>query len=343
MKKHGNTLYVTTQGTYISRERETLVLRLDDDQRRRFPIHGVGGLVCFGNVSFSPFALGLCAENGVSVSLLSDYGRFLARVEGPTTGNVLLRRRQYQAADDAHEAANVARAIVAAKVANARTALLRARRDHPDAPGADAVARAVDELADVLRQLAAAAGLDDIRGLEGQAARAYFAVFDTLIRAPGDAFRFTGRTRRPPLDNVNALLSFLYVLLAHDARSACESVGLDPQVGFLHRVRPGRASLALDLMEELRCVLADRLALSLINRQQVDAAGFRTTESGAVEMNDKTRKAVLVAYQKRKADELEHPFLKEKVTVGLIVHVQARLLGRFLRGDLDAYPPFFWR
>ena len=340
MKTHDNTLYVTTQGAYLARQRDSLVIRVDKETRRQFPIHTIGGVVCFGNVSFSPFALGLCGENGVSVSLLTERGRFLARVEGATSGNVLLRRTQYRASDS-DAAAEIARAIVAAKVANSRTVLLRAMRDRDDPP--DAIRHAADSLETVMRELQQPMGLDAVRGAEGQAAQAYFSVFDQLIVAQKDGFRFQGRSRRPPRDRVNAVMSFLSVLLTHDARAACETVGLDPQVGFLHRDRPGRASLALDLIEELRSVLVDRMTLSLINRRQIDPDGFRVTESGGVEMDDKTRKALLVAWQTRKADMLTHPFLNEKMTVGMILFVQARLLTRHLRGDLDAYPPFFWR
>jgi len=343
MKRHGNTLYITTQGTYLARERESLLIRVEKETRLRMPVQTLDGVVCFGNVSWSPFAVGLCAESGVTVSLLTERGRFLGRVVGPVSGNVLLRRQQYRASDSEQASAEVARAVISGKVANTRTVLLRAQRDHAGPGENQQITRAVARLANLLRTLQNPLPLDELRGVEGEAAQAYFGVFPELLRPPGSGFTFTGRTRRPPLDNVNALLSFLYVLLAHDARSACEAVGLDPQIGFLHRDRPGRASLALDLMEELRPVLGDRVALSLINRGQVQADGFRTTESGAVEMDDKTRKTVLVAYQKRKQDELQHPFLQEKVTVGILLHVQARLLARFLRGDLDAYPPFFWR
>jgi len=340
MKTHENTLYITTQGSYIARQRETLLVRLDKETRRQFPIHTVGGIVCFGNVSFSPFALGLCGANGVTVSMMSRQGRFLARVDGPTSGNVLLRRAQYRASDSA-AAAEIARALVGAKVANGRTVLLRAQRDHADAAGG--LDHAAARMAAILDDLRAPLSLDEVRGAEGEAAQAYFGVFDQLIVAQKEHFRFGGRSRRPPRDRVNAVMSFLSALLTHDARSACESVGLDPQVGFLHRDRPGRSSLALDLMEELRPVLVDRLTLSLINRRQLSPSGFRVTESGGVEMDDKTRKGVIVAWQARKADELTHPFLNEKVTLGLLPHVQARLLARHLRGDLDAYPPFFWR
>ena len=345
MRTHDNTLYVTTENAYLAREGDALLVRVEQETRLRLPIHTIAGVVCFGPVTASPFALDLCAENGVTVSFLTAYGRFLARVEGPVSGNVLLRRAQYRASDGP-PAADVAAKIVAAKVANSRTVLLRAQRDHGDgaaAGGSGPLGAAADKLRDILERLRSPCPLDEGRGMEGEAANAYFAAFDQLITAQKESFYFRGRSRRPPMDNVNALLSFLYTLMVHDARSACETVGLDPQVGFLHRDRPGRPSLALDLMEELRAFLADRLALSLVNRRQVAGEGFRTSPVGGVEMDDATRKAVLVAYQKRKAEELVHPFLDEKVTVGLVPLIQARLLARHLRGELDAYPPFFWK
>lgn len=343
MKTHDNTLYVMTQGAYLAKEGQQILVRVEKETRLRVPIHTLDGIVCFGAVSASPFALQLCGENAVAVSFLTEHGRFLGRLEGATSGNVLLRRRQYKASDDLALAATIAASCVAAKIANCRTSLLRATRDHPESAGAGGISKAADDLADCLRQLRAEDGLDAVRGVEGRAAAAYFDVFDHLIVAQKDSFRFESRNRRPPLDPVNALLSFLYALVTHDARSACEVVGLDPQVGFLHRDRPGRPSLALDLVEEMRPVLADRLALSLINRCQVSPGGFRKQATGAIEMDDKTRKAVLVAYQKRKAEAMTHPFLNEKTTLGMVLLLQARLLARYLRGDLDAYPAFFWK
>ncbi len=341
MKMHDNTLYITTQGAYISKDGENLSIRLNDETRRQFPVHTLGGLVCFGNVSLSPFALGLCGQSGVTVSMLTEQGRFLARMEGPISGNVLLRRAQYRASESAQACTKVAKAFIIAKVANARTVLLRAERDQSEP--APAISLAAERLAATLGTLPAIDDLDTLRGAEGEAAVSYFDAFDHLITSQKADFRFQGRSRRPPRDSVNAMLSFLSVILTHDARAACETVGLDPQVGFLHRNRPGRPSLALDLMEEFRPVLVDRLVFSLINRKQVEPGGFRLTESGGVEMDDKTRKTLLAAWQTRKADELTHPFLDEKITVGMLPHIQARLLARHLRGDLDAYPAFFWR
>jgi CRISPR-associated protein Cas1 len=284
-----------------------------------------------------------CGENGVGMSFLSEYGRFLARVQGPISGNVLLRREQYRKADDQQYSAQMAKAFVTGKIANCRTVLQRARRDHSEKMSDAALNRSIAELNSSLKSLGLNQSLDSVRGLEGDAAHTYFGVFDNLIVAQKESFTFQERNRRPPLDNVNCLLSFLYTMLVHDCRSALEAVGLDPAVGFLHRDRPGRPSLALDLMEEFRPFLADRLTLSLINLRQVQDKGFNKTEAGAVMMNDETRKTLLVAYQERKQEEIYQPFLDEKIRIGLLFHVQAMLLARCLRGDLDGYPPFIWK
>lgn len=338
-----NTLYITTQGSYLHKEGETVVVRVEQENRLQLPIHTLSSIVCYGNVLCSPFLLGYCAENDVSVSFLTEYGRFLARVQGPVSGNVLLRREQYRRSDSNAASARIARMFVLGKVANARTIMKRAGRDHGDKTRGSGLEKTCRILSGYTRRLMQEDDLDVIRGLEGSSAREYFEKFDHMIVAQKSSFKFTGRNRRPPLDRVNCLLSFLYVLLYHDARSALESVGLDPAVGFLHRDRPGRYSLALDLMEEFRPMLADRLALSLINLGQVKKNGFTVMESGAVKMDDETRKKVLVAYQKRKQTEIEHPFLKEKIPIGMVFMAQAQLLGRYLRGDLDDYPPFLWR
>ncbi len=343
MKPLLNTLFVTTQNTYLAKEGETVQVRLDGESLLRVPIGTLDGIVAFGIVSASPALMGLCAEHGVTLSFLTENGRFLARVQGPTSGNVLLRREQYRRSDDPTATVHIARNIVAGKIANSRAVLQRTLRDHPETADRG-VEQAVHELARLLVQTARTnAVVDSLRGWEGMAANIYFAVFDHMITQQKGPFRFESRSRRPPLDNVNALLSFIYTLLAHDVASALEGVGLDPQVGYLHRDRPGRPGLALDLMEELRAFLADRLVLSLINRQQVKSSGFKTTESGGVTMDDETRKTVLVAYQERKREEIRHPFLEETIAIGLIPHIQAALLARHLRGDLDAYPPFIWK
>lgn len=343
MKRHLNTLFVTTQGAYLAKDGQTLVVKVDGAVRMQLPIHNLGSVICFGQVAVSPFLLGYCAENAVGVSFLSEHGRFLARVQGATSGNVLLRREQYRRADDPAASADIARAVVAAKLANCRVALLRAQRDRPEAEGAERLRSSAAALAGHLRALQAEPDLATTRGIEGMAARDYFAAFDDLLSQQKEEFRFRGRSRRPPMDRINALLSFVYTLLVHDLQGALEGVGLDPAVGFLHRDRPGRPGLALDLMEEFRPFFADRLVLSLINLRQLDADRFRLSESGAVLLDDEGRNTVLTAYQKRKQEELEHPFLTERTTVGLLPHLQALLLARYLRGDLDAYPPFLWR
>lgn len=291
----------------------------------------------------TPFLLELAAENGVAITFCRDNGRFMARMQGPISGNVLLRRRQYQASDDRVVSSSIARAIVIAKISNCRVVLLRAARERTNGDAVKALEFAGMRLGRIQDGVAGADDLDLIRGHEGDAAETYFSVFDHLAVAAKNSFFFERRSRRPPLDNLNALLSFLYTLLAHDIASALESVGLDAKVGFLHRDRPGRPSLALDLMEELRPVLADRLALSMVNRRQITGAGFSRSASGAVLMDDATRKEVLIQWQERKRDEITHPFLGERIAMGLVPHVQALLLARYLRGDLDGYPPYFWR
>lgn len=343
MKKYLNTLFVTTQGAYLNKEGEAVVVSIERETRLRVPVHTLGGIVCFGNVMCSPWLMHHCAKNNVAVSFLSENGRFLARVQGPVSGNVLLRRAQFQASDDTAASVAIARNIVMAKIANCRTVLQRTMRDHGGNPRAEDLTHAVNRLANVLEQAKRATNLDTLRGAEGEAGRIYFAVFDALITSQKEAFVFEGRNRRPPLDNVNALLSFIYTILAHDCVGALEAVGLDPQVGFLHRDRPGRPSLALDLMEEFRPFFADRLTLSLINLKQLQGKDFKKTESGAVEMTDDARKILLTAYQKRKQEELLHPFVNEKAPLGIFFHLQAQLLARHLRGDLDGYPPFIWK
>ncbi len=337
MKKLLNTLYVSTQGVYLHQDGETVVASLNRTEVMRLPMHTLSGIVCFGNVLCSPFLLGLCGERGVHVSFMSEYGKFLARVSGAVSGNVLLRREQMRRADDPVAVCEIARNFVLGKLSNSRTVLQRALRDH--GPNAD-ILRAIDAIANVLQRVRCAIDVEVLRGLEGEAAGHYFSAFNGMILSQKETFCLTTRTRRPPLDPLNALLSFLYTLLAHDCESALEAVGLDPQVGFLHALRPGRPSLALDLMEEFRAILADRVVLSLINLNQINGKGFTATESGAVMMEDSTKKTVLQAWQKKKQERLLHPFLNETIEVGLLPHLQAMLLARHLRGDLDAYPPF---
>ncbi len=343
MKKHLNTLFVTTSGAYLSKEGETIVVKVDKEVRLRLPVHTIGGIVCFGQVSCSPFLMGFCSKNNVAISFLSEYGRFLAKVQGPVSGNVLLRREQYRKADDENISADIARSALAGKLLNGRTVLQRFTRDHSNKPNLDRVEQAVKLFESSIRRLQNETSIDILRGLEGDAAHTYFSVFDHLITSQKEYFVFAGRNRRPPLDRVNCLLSFIYTIVMHDVRSALETVGLDPAVGYLHRDRPGRYGLALDMMEEFRPFLADRLVLSLINLGKVNGKGFEVKENEAVLMDDETRKEVLVSYQNRKQDEIMHPFLNEKVSIGILFHIQAQLLARYIRGDLDAYPPFIWK
>jgi len=343
VRKLLNTLYVTSQGSYIHKEGETIIVEREQQKVLQLPVHTLGGIVCFGNVLCSPFLLGFCAEHDISISFLTEYGSFLASVRGPVSGNVLLRREQYRIADNSEKSAKIAANIVTGKLMNSRLVMNRAIRDHGDKIDIATIRRASSSIYRLIEELALAVNLDEIRGIEGMAASEYFAVFNQLIVDQKEDFVFNERNRRPPLDPVNALLSFIYTLLVHDVRSALETVGLDPTVGFLHRDRPGRPGLALDLMEEFRPVIADRLVLSLINRRQVAPNGFKKAESGAVVMDDSTRKTVLVEYQNRKQDEIFHPYIEEKIPLGLLFFVQANLMARFIRGDIDGYPPFFWR
>lgn len=343
MKKHLNTLYVSTHGAYLSKEGETVVASVDRKRVAQIPLLNLDGIVCFGNVSCSPFLLGACAEKGVAISFLTENGRFLARVTGKTSGNVLLRRQQYRIADSPEPTFRIVRSIVAGKIVNTRLVLQRASRDKPGTVAGERIDGVVSHLAGLLTRLERAESADSARGIEGAAARAYFEVFDELILHQKEHFSFTGRSRRPPRDRMNALLSFLYTLVVHDAASALEGVGLDPAVGFLHTDRPGRTSCALDLAEEFRPWFADRLGLTLVNLKQLSSSDFRDSESGAVLLSDDGRKTVLKVYQERKKEELLHPFLGERVTIGILPHIQALLLARHIRGDLDDYPPFVWK
>jgi CRISPR-associated protein Cas1 len=343
MRKLLNTFYVTTQGAYLHQDGETVVVEVDKVKKTQIPLHLLDGIVCFGNVLCSPALLGLCAERDVSVSFLTEYGKFLASVRGPISGNVLLRRKQYHISDDEQATRNIAANIVSGKLANCRLVINRVIRDHEAKVDVQALKKASDAINHSINRIPKAETADEIRGFEGQGAAEYFRVFDHLILDQKTDFVFTQRSRRPPLDEANALLSFIYTLLYHDARSALETVGLDPQVGFLHRDRSGRHSLALDIMEQFRPAIADRLTLSLINRGQVKKNGFTKTASGAVIMSDDVRKTVLTEYQNRKQDEVRHPYIDEKVKIGLLFFIQANLMARHIRGDIDGYPAFIWR
>lgn len=345
MRRQLNTLYVTTDGAWLRKDGANIVMEVQRQERVRIPVHMLESVVCIGRVAVSPQLLGYCSEQGISICYLTTQGRFLARVEGPVSGNVLLRRAQYRVSDDARRCSAVARNLIIGKIHNQRAVLARGWRDHGDKlTDAQAFRHALHRLKRIPGRLLREPGdVDLMRGLEGEAARAYFSVLGQLVRPESAVLRFQGRNRRPPRDAFNALLSFLYTLLTHDCRSALETVGLDPAVGFLHRDRPGRPSLALDLAEEFRPLLGERMALSLINRKQLRERDFQCFENGAVQLKDEARKTVLVAYQERKREKLEHTFLGEKIDIGLLPLAQAQLLARHLRGDLDGYPPFFWK
>jgi CRISP-associated protein Cas1 len=342
MKKLENVLYVTTAEAYLSLDGENVVVKKDEATAMRLPLHNLENIVCFNYPGVSPALMGACAERNIGLCFLKPNGRFLARVTGKQKGNLLLRKKQYEFSQSELASAAIARSIVLGKVANSRTVIDRAIRDHALLVNVPELRATSDYLKEILKSIQVGETVETLRGLEGNAAQRYFGVFGQLILHQREAFAFTTRTRRPPQDNINALLSFLYTLLSNEVASALETVGLDPYVGFLHTDRPGRPSLALDMMEELRAVFADRLTLSLINRKQISGKGFVQKESGGVLMDDETRKEVLSAWQKRKQEEILHPYLKERIPFGLIPHVQASLLARHLRGDLDAYPPFFW-
>lgn len=339
-----NTLYVMTQGTYLHLDNDTVRVEVERETRLRVPLHHLGGIVCVGDVLVSPALIGRCAEGGIGIALLGLNGRFRARIEGPVSGNVLLRQAQFEAARDPQRALLVARSFVSGKLRNGRTVLQRGAREAKSDEDRAALDAAVLKFDASLRAVPVATTLDALRGVEGEAARGYFESMHRLLRTDlRNDFAPDGRSRRPPRDRMNALLSFLYTILTHDCRSALESVGLDPQVGFLHALRPGRPALALDLVEEFRAILADRLALTLVNRGQIKADDFRVTEGGAVLMEDAARRTVSVAWQEKKQETLTHPLLESAVPIGLLPQLQARLLARTLRGETDGYLPFVTR
>ncbi len=338
-----NVLYVMTQGAVLHLDHDTVRVEVERETKLRAPLLRLSGIVAFGQVTVTPFLIQRCAEDGRSLVWLNRNGRFKARVEGQTRGNVLLRRAQHLALSDGERPWRISRQIVAGKIQNSRQVLLRAARETAVVDDYVALSEGADRLARVLERLRGCENLDTVRGAEGEAARAYFRVFGCMVRGDRESFTLHGRTRRPPRDRINSVLSFLYALVRAECNSALEGVGLDPQVGFLHTLRPGRPALALDLMEELRPVMADRLALTLVNRKQLKAEHFEEMPGGAVQMTEDGRRAVITAYQRRKEEEIEHRALKQKVPLGLVPHVQARLLARHLRGDLKDYPPFLYR
>lgn len=343
MKKLLNTLYVTSEKSYLSLDGENIVIYEDKTELGRLPLHNLEGIVCFGYRGTSPALMGACAERNISLCYMTPQGKFLARVSGRIRGNVILREQQYASSKDERISLDIARNCILGKVYNARWVLERALRDHPMQIDADRVKAASGQLKESLERIRNSQSKDQLRGYEGEAASIYFGVFDELILQQKKDFVFAGRNKRPPLDNVNAMLSFVYTLLTNTITSALECVGLDPCVGYFHTERPGRASLSLDLIEEFRAVMADRFVLSLINKKIVTDKNFTKKENGAVLMDVDLRKKLLTEWQNKKKEVITHPYLGEKVEWGMVPFVQAMLLARYLRGDLDAYPVFMWK
>lgn len=343
MKKLLNTLYVTSENSYLGLEGETIVVYDDRREVGRLPLHNLEGIVSFGYRGTSPALMGACAERNISLCYVSPQGKFLARVIGKTRGNVLLRQQQYMSCKDEKISLEIAKNCITGKVYNARWVLERAVRDHAMQIDVEGVKKASRQLKTSLEFIRNAESKEQLRGYEGEAASIYFGVFDELILQQKKEFHFQGRSKRPPMDSINAMLSFVYTLLTNQIVSALETVGLDPYVGCLHSDRPGRASLALDLIEELRPVYADRFVLSLINKKIVNGKNFSRKENGAVLMDDDLRKKLLLEWQNKKKEVITHPFLKEKVEWGMVPYVQAMLLARYIRGDLDGYPVFLWK
>lgn len=343
MKKLLNTLYITTKDSYLSLQNNAVAVLVGGEEKVRIPANTLGSICCFGNTSVSSPLIAFCGENGISLSFFSEYGKFCGRIEGPVHGNVLLRQSQFRTVDLPEVKTSLVQSMLLGKILNSKECLARWKREYSQTDGC--IDKSIAVLTDTVRQLKTCFDIDSMRGLEGIAAASYFHGFAAAIRQPkqnGQVFSFDGRNRRPPEDPVNALLSFLYTLLKNDYQSALEGVGLDPAVGYLHTLRPGRPALALDMMEELRAPLCDRLVLSLINRGQITEKDFVDLEA-PVRLTDDGRKTVLSAWQKRKMETIRHPFLQETIPIGLIPHAQAMLMARVLRGELDVYPPFHWR
>ena len=343
MKNLLNTLYILSEDVYLSLDGENVVAKREQEVLARYPLHTLQSIISFSYSGLSAALMGACVERGVSVALCSPRGKFLARVCGEIDGNVLLRRTQYRVADSEGQSCDIAKCMIFGKLYNSRQSIERTRRDHALRVNEQALLKASADIHELLPQTLSVDSLESLRGLEGNAAKCYFDVFDEMILNGKTVFAFSGRNRRPPLDPVNALLSFAYSILAHDCASALETAGLDPYVGFLHRDRPGRTSLALDLMEELRPCMADRFVLTLINNRVVKEKDFIMQDSGAVLLNDEGRRKFFSSWQEKKREQLKHPYLEEKLQWGMIPYIQAQLLARFLRGDIDAYPPFLWK
>ena len=343
MRKLLNTLFVTSEDIYLSLDGENVLANREKQVVARYPLHTLQGIVSFSYAGASPALMGACAQRDVDMVFCSPRGKFLARTAGITGGNVLLRREQYRIADDLTRSCKIARNMIFGKLYNARWSMERALRDHSERMDEEKFHHAINIVKEQMPRAVAETDLDALRGIEGAAAKAYFDAFDDMLLRNKEAFFFRGRSRRPPLDRVNAMLSFAYALLASDCASALESVGLDSYVGLMHRDRPGRRSLALDLMEELRPCVADRFVLTLVNNRKADPSDFEVSGSGAVTMKDQARKDFLKCWQEKKQETLTHPYLQEKLPWGLVPYMQALLLARYIRGDLDAYPPFLWK
>lgn len=341
MKRLLNNLYVFTENSYLSKQGETICVHIGGEEKTRVPIHNLEAVLCFANTTVSTPLLAFCGEKGIGLSFFNEQGKFYGRLEGPVRGNVLLRMAQYREAQN-EKCLALARNFVAAKIANGRSLLVRSARESNAQEDSEELRKAAANISVLIPLLKSADNLDQLRGIEGIVANRYFAVFDRMIKADRDKFTFTKRSKRPPADPINSLLSFLYAVLANDVRSALEGVGLDPAVGFLHALRPGRPSLALDLMEEFRAPVCDRMVVAMINLKQIQYDDFEISPTG-VSISDTARKTVISNWQKRKKEEIVHPFINEKIPIGLIPHVQAKLLAKHLRAELDHYPPFYWK
>lgn len=343
MRKLLNTLFITSEKATLSLRGETVCVEIDKQKVGQFPLHTLESIICFSYHGATPAFMGACAEKNVNLSFFTPYGKFLCRVVGESSGNVLLRKQQYRMSDSLDESCKVARNFILGKVYNSRWSIDRTVRDHELRINVEKCKDIIKYLNDAMVKIRDEDNLDSLRGIEGECASLYFSIFDDLILNQKEIFRFQGRTRRPPLDEVNAMLSFGYTLLTNDCAKALEGVGLDSYVGFMHRDRPGRKSLSLDLMEELRPVLVDRFVLTLINNRQIKGQHFRTSESNAIQFTDEGKKIFLAAWQEHKREEIKHPYLNEKISWGLLPHVQALLLARCIRGDIEEYPPFLWK
>jgi len=341
MRKLLNTLYITNPNAYLSKDGENIVVKVDEEETVRRPIHILESIICFNYNGMSPALMKLCADHGVTVSFVNQFGTFLGRVQGEVNGNVLLRRTQYRIADNADKSLEISRNFIIGKVVNGRKIINRALRDHSAVVNNELLLEVQDKMLNSIDKIKNSSTADELRGIEGEIAKTYFQGINELVLQQKESFFFIERSRRPPRDNLNALMSYAYTLLTHEMESALETVGLDPYVGFFHTDRPGRVSLALDMIEELRAYMADRFVISLINMKQISAEDFVIKENGGILMKDETRKIFLSAWQKRKQEIVEHPFSHEKIEFGLIPYVQACLMARFIRGDLEEYPPFF--